>query len=97
MNQKSVDMENFRRTQGNMLKDKSLWEEWNKENSNRSGFSALPAGQRMTGGDFGGIGKVAVFRTNTAAFTRALEIDERGMGRYYFNPKRGLSDRCVKD
>ncbi len=94
--------------EGDKLKSTSGWYD-NGNGNNSSGFSALPAGQRIDG-SFNGLTSTTLFWTSTEyfrftylAFNRKLSYNKSGIGwfkssHYYGYPKNyGFSVRCVKN
>ena len=88
---------------GKKLKAKTGWEKYNGNGNNKSGFSALPAGQRETAsGYFLSLGLSTSFWTNTltsdSLYAEDCSLDNRSevfqSGTYIF---RGGSVRCIKD
>jgi uncharacterized protein (TIGR02145 family)/prepilin-type N-terminal cleavage/methylation domain-containing protein len=72
-----------------------------QSSNNTSGFTALPAGVRGTGGSFGFLGNLAYFWSSsvdgTNAWYRYLDYYNAEVGRYYFNQAGGFSVRCLKN
>ena len=93
----------IRRTTGNVdIKLKSVTG-WNNDanGDNRTGFSALPAGQRCSHGPFALLGGDTFYWTSTAqsrqwSFYRYLG-SVPGIMREYYLRRQGFSVRCVKD
>lgn len=74
----------------------------NKENNNKSGFSALPSGCRDFDGNFKGYGAYGYWWTATEtesnfAVNASLEFQKSDLRTYPLNKLYGLSIRCVKD
>lgn len=99
---------------GGYVKDNDDWESlgihlkatsgWDSggNGTNDYEFSALPGGERSTGGSFsrmsyGGNWWTATEAGGTDAYTRALNSDTDDFMRYYFLKEAGFSVRCVKD
>lgn len=87
---------------GGKLKDigYSLWLKPNKGATNDFGFAALPGGD--TYGRFGDLNESACFWTssivdNNNALNRIFHFQNRGVFRYGWKKKNGLSIRCIKD
>lgn len=85
---------------GNKMKSISGWDE-NGNGNNKSGFSGLPGGYRLTDGTFSTIGMYGLWWSSTEnitvnAWNRVLDFDSGYVYRdYYF--KGGLSVRCLRD
>jgi uncharacterized protein (TIGR02145 family) len=94
--------------EGDKMKTTSGWVQ-DGNGTNSSGFSALPAGQRVLG-PFIGLGEMSLFWSSTEyvnitylAFNRTLSYQHSGVGwfrssHYYGYPKNfGFSVRCIKN
>ena len=94
--------------EGDKMKTTSGWVQ-DGNGTNASGFSALPAGQRVLG-PFIGLGEISLFWSSTEyvnitylAFNRTLSYQHSGVGwfrssHYYGYPKNfGFSVRCIKN
>jgi uncharacterized protein (TIGR02145 family) len=72
---------------------------WN--GSNTSGFSGLPAGGRLSSGDFGLLGYYGFWWCSSPnggdAIRRNLNSGNSSVGRYNDFPHYGFSVRCVRD
>ncbi len=87
----------------------SVWNdpEWNCKESEEydcSGFNGLPAGYRYSDGDFGGLGRSAIFWSSSLedantnmVLRRQLGVGETGIRRVSSFPGAGFSVRCLKD
>ncbi|MEJ2628198.1 MAG: FISUMP domain-containing protein, partial [bacterium] len=83
-------------TEGSKLKSRSGW--YNEGNgTDEVGFTALPAGYRGAGGNFGNLGRSTTFWTSTTTLIRALRWDRFGIAFGDYNKRDGLSVRLVKD
>ncbi|MEA1876625.1 MAG: FISUMP domain-containing protein [Bacteroidota bacterium] len=85
---------------GDQLKTTSGW--FNEENgSNSSGFSALPAGYRVRGGEYKSQGSYASYWTadedGFMAISRGLYYFNDGVYRANWYKSAGFSVRCIKD
>jgi len=71
--------------------------------TNETGFTALPHGNRMDGGGFGGHGNSAAFWSSTSstyqswAWYSNLSFDNDIVYRDYYIPSFGWGVRCIKD
>ena|GEM_PF-588480 len=70
--------------------------------TNVSGFSGLPGGYRHEDGSFGGRGNFGAWWSSVSynvdnAWFRYLSDDNSSFYSYYYNKKRGLSCRCLKE
>ena len=70
--------------------------------NNRSGFTGLPGGSRLTNGAFSGITNHGLWWSSSAnlatdAWVRYLSYGGGGVGNPSYNKHFGLSVRCVKD
>ena len=87
---------------GGKMKAIILWQSPNKEGTNSSGFSALPAGFRDHDGSLRGIGTRAFYYSNVqnkdeGIRYRLLEHDYAGCARRGCYGEQGFSVRCIKD
>ena len=78
------------------------WSIANKEVTNETGFTALPAGYRNSNGTFDLINITGYWWTSTQtgaenANHRNLNIYNSGLGNYALFKKSGASIRCIKD
>lgn len=79
------------------------WLSPNTGANNKSGFSALPAGYRLSVyGKFSSMGNYAFFwsaskNDNSGAWSRSLNANFSGIGRTYGSEHYGFSVRCLKD
>jgi uncharacterized protein (TIGR02145 family) len=85
---------------GNKLKSKSGWK--NNDNTNESGFTALPSGLRQRDGSFGYFGQDGSYWSATETFSqyawnRYLRSEDKVASRVYSYKEVGLSVRCIKD
>ena len=85
---------------GNKLKSKSGWK--NNDNTNESGFTALPCGLRNGDGEFLGVGQDGSYWSATEtysqyAYNRYLRSVDKVADRVYSYKVDGLSVRCIKD
>lgn len=71
----------------------------NPSTNNRSGFNALPGGERSCTGYFGGFGGLGVWWCSQAthAYYRSLYSSRSELYRYGDYEQNGFSVRCVKD
>ncbi len=79
----------------------SHWASPNTGATNETGFSALPAGSRETGGSFAAIGYSAFFWSTTEFLTgsdyaRAIFYNQEYTTRSYYDNRYGYSVRCIK-
>ena len=92
-------------TAGKMLKSTNGWKDNKGESGNGTdaySFSALPAGDRYDGGDYGYGGRYAVFWSSTEvnssrAYNMYLYYNYDNANLYNDYKFRGFSVRCVKD
>ena len=89
---------------GGALKDyeSGLWKTPNQGASNRTGFTALPAGRRYDAGIYAGTGFYAQYYTVTEnnpqeAFNLTLGYDYQSVFIYNYKKVYAISVRCVKD
>jgi uncharacterized protein (TIGR02145 family) len=89
---------------GGKLKATTLWDSPNSGASNSSGFTALPAGNRNSNGEYIVLNQYTDFWTSSAYETdngflwiRTLYYNGAGIGRIYQTKNKGYSCRCVKD
>ncbi|MBW6481694.1 MAG: hypothetical protein K0B10_01410 [Vicingaceae bacterium] len=80
----------------------TLWTTPNTGATNSSGFTALPGGNRSTGGAFSNVGNngywwSATESSATGAWYRALGYNSAQVGRTNGSKAFGFSCRCVKD
>ncbi len=87
---------------GTIESNTGLWRDPNKNASNSSGFSGLPAGYRFTDGEFKDLGKLAYMWSSTERNTNEAwfgilphDMDYFGLDDYY--KSIGVSIRCIKD
>ena len=92
------------RVAGGKLKQKgtTLWNSPNKGASNKTGFTALPAGYRSDNGTFVSMGEDSDFWSATEfdahnAWFRNIHFNDNDVGRNNFKKEIGFSVRCVKD
>ncbi len=83
--------------EGKKLKSATSW-----DGTDDYGFSALPAGYRLTDGSFGSFGSPTLFWTATEndasyAWSRFLSSGLDDVGRYNGNKDLGFSVRCLQD
>lgn len=89
--------------QGGKLKEVGTthWTSPNIGATNVSGFTALPAGNRTSTGDFVGMNGSGIFWTSSAINTnplyRSLSFNNQQIGRHISITFSGYSVRCVKD
>lgn len=91
-------------TVGEALKESGSrhWLESNENNTNASGFTALPGGYRTLFGGFGNIGNTGYWWTSTenvtgTAFYRSMYFSYSNVDRGSSNVKSGFSVRCIKN
>jgi uncharacterized protein (TIGR02145 family) len=88
-------------TAGGKLKEMGLkhWESPNTGGTNETGFTALPGGVRYSTGEFGLVGLVGSWWSNTAgdACTRDLGAGLNDLLRNFVIVTCGCSSRCIKD
>ncbi len=87
---------------GGKLKAKTYWNDPNTGATNKSGFSALPGGDRITGGAFFSIGYYGYWWSSSGyntsnAWYRCLSYDYSSVIRDSDNKAYGFSIRCVRD
>lgn len=90
---------------GIKMKSTISWKDFDNSSGtgdNSSGFNALPAGARRSGGGFYEYGYNASFWSATefdehSVWNRYLGNANQGVSRYHFNKKYGFSVRCVMD
>ena len=87
--------------QGTQMKTTTGWYN-NGNGSNSTGFSGLPGSRRYYNGSFDSVGINGVWWTsslspNGESWGRYLGTDFESISRDDFNPKDGLSVRCVRD
>jgi len=89
---------------GGKMKEEGLghWFPLNTGATNESGFTALPAGERLTAGGFQNQTSQATFwsttqNTGTDAWCRRLMYNSVVAGRSSYNKTMGFSVRCLKD
>lgn len=75
----------------------AYWASPNTDATNESGFSALPGGGRATNGTFDALGNTGVWWSSTLGWSRTLYDDQGSVYRYNYNPRFGLSVRCVSN
>jgi len=84
---------------GKALREVTLWNL--PDDTNSSGFTALPSGFREFNGVFGGMGGFTIFVSTTFNNVQNLYSKELGNGDYVGsfgrNPNTGFSCRCKKD
>ncbi|HQB21558.1 MAG TPA: fibrobacter succinogenes major paralogous domain-containing protein [Bacteroidales bacterium] len=78
------------------------WQSPNAGANNESGFTALPGGNRDSGGGFHNIGKYGIWWSSTEndtgnAWSRDLFYGNVVVGKYYDASESGFSVRCVRD
>jgi uncharacterized protein (TIGR02145 family) len=83
-------------------KMKSLYGwEYNRNGTNNSGFSALPAGSRSLKGSFSGLGSHSLWWSTIGnidwAWVLPLAIDNIKNGKIYIPKSNGCPVRCIKD
>ncbi len=89
-------------TAGRKIRAKHDWEDAYFKGSNKSNFSALPAGSRKTNGAYMGRGNTTVWWSSKeyqsySAWSRSLGFDPDEILRSYDAKSNGFSVRCVKD
>lgn len=90
------------KTEGSKIKATNGWD-YGGNGTNKTGFSALPAGFKDGRGGFGGKDIFAYFWTSSEldngveAWTRKLYHPTRAIGRSNYDKKYYFSVRCVKD
>ena len=88
---------------GSKMKTIGRWVQPNIGATNESGFSAYPAGLRLPGGNFAGIGETTSFWTSSSdingfPFIMFLYYQNgRISNTFAFDAREGYSIRCVKD
>lgn len=89
---------------GGLLKegDTAHWQSPNLEATNETGFTALPAGYRMSNGDFYGLNKCVWLWSMTKYFYKdfwscALYFNSSSLYNNASNETFGFSVRCIKD
>ena len=86
---------------GGKLKANYLWASPNTGATNIYGFSALPAGQRYTNGEFDDLSYDGYWWTSTGSFSSAwcwrMFYDSEITKGYQYYVQEGYSVRCVKD
>jgi uncharacterized protein (TIGR02145 family) len=88
---------------GGKLKEKGIihWKDPNKGATNSTGFSGLPAGERIPSGLFGMGGYTTTFWSSSESglytWCRILEYDRINIYTESTNKRCGFSARCVKD
>ncbi len=104
MSQDMANKDGFRgKDEGVKLKEKGIihWKNPNEGVTNKSGFTALPGGRRISTGVFGDKGSSAFFWSSSmndkhGAWGRWLNYDYMGVLRYPFDKGYGISVRCIK-
>ena len=96
-----VTSQGFSETEGAALKSTSGWYD-NGNGTDDFGFSALPGGYRNgPGGDFDFTGYFGRWWSSSpegsSAWFRSLNYYNSGIGRPFYNPRFGLSVRCLRD
>ena len=86
---------------GAKMKSKTDWIEGSND-TNSSGFSGLPAGNRFDDGSFGYVGEYGNWWSSSEVDTddaviRGLYYKDGTVGQYSLSKKWGLSVRCLKD
>jgi uncharacterized protein (TIGR02145 family) len=87
---------------GRKIRTKYDWENIYFKGSNKSNFSALPAGSRKTNGTYSGKRNSAIWWSSkeyqsSSAWSRSLGFDPDEILRSYDNKSNGFSVRCIKD
>ncbi len=89
---------------GGKLKETGLshWLSPNTSATNETGFTALPAGGRESGGAYGYIGSIGYWWSSTEfvtslAWFREMFSSDSNVGRYEFNKQEGFSVRCLRN
>ena len=96
-----VTSQGFSETEGAALKSTSGWYD-NGNGTDDFGFSALPGGYRNgPGGEFDFSGYFGRWWSSSpegsSAWFRTLNYYNSGIGRPFYNPRFGLSVRCIRD
>lgn len=78
------------------------WESPNEGATNESGFTAIPAGTRKSGGTFGSIGSSGYWWGSSEIYPfdacyRVLHCNLSSVFRYYGYMNYGFSGRCLRD
>ena len=104
MSWETVDIKGTRGSdQGDKLKE--IGDVWSTSNyaepTNESGFTALPGGERINDGYFGGLGEATSFWTSSSEsegrpWYRSLGNTAR-IGRFDIHTNRGCYVRCIRD
>lgn len=79
-----------------------LWQDPNEGATNESGFSAIPGGHRLTGGQYQWIRRTATFwnhteLNDTSAWTRRMSYNNSEVIRANQSKGMGFSVRCMRD
>ena len=88
---------------GSKMKSTSGWKKYNERNTNSSGFTALPSGERIFSGGFKLISKYTNFWTKTrnsqlhAVYLYGLWDDKKGLRLSPWRPDGGWCVRCIKE
>ena len=86
---------------GAKMKSKTDWIE-DRNDTNSSGFSGLPGGNRFDDGSFGYVGEYGNWWSSSEVDTddaviRGLYYKDGTVGQYSLSKKWGLSVRCLRD
>ena len=98
----NIDMTGWRgQDEGLQLKATELWGNGGM-GTNESQFTALPSGQRVSDGDFSGLGFHTIFWTSTQyynsnAWFRKLTYSHSGIYRSFVFKSEAASIRCIRD
>lgn len=81
---------------------KAGWDSLTYNDGNKSEFSAMPAGQRLSTGGFAYMGSWTSFweaseTHSNSGYYRQLHFSESNLRRYTFTKRFGFSVRCLKD
>jgi uncharacterized protein (TIGR02145 family) len=84
------------------LKGLEYWKTPNTGATNSSGFTALPAGQRYSLGEYRFLGEVSVFwsstfRNDATAWSWHLFHNKDNLSHDYFSKSNGFSVRCIRN